>query len=100
MNGVVITTLLCLLLASAPSLAEETNYCHDAAVEAQWTELIEKSPADMDLQALHALRLGLCMKVDRGDLSVEQATKVFERARSRLLEIRRHGKRNMRDDLL
>lgn len=29
---------------------------------------------DMDLHTLHALRVGLCAKVSRGDLTVEEAT--------------------------
>ena len=35
--------------------------------------------------ALHALRSGLCFKVDRGDLTVSQATQIFENMRSALI---------------
>ena len=75
--------LACAWVASAAD--RETNYCDDPAAEGQWQELLAKNPTDYDLQALHALRIGLCEKVERGDLTVPQATQVFERARAALV---------------
>jgi hypothetical protein len=66
--------------------AEETNYCRDEAAEAQWLILLAENPNDLNLQALHAIRTGLCIKVDRGMLSLEDATKIFESGRSALIE--------------
>jgi len=40
----------------------------------------------LDLHYLHALRIGLCAKVERGELTVEQATDIFERARDVIIE--------------
>lgn len=37
---------------------------------------------------LHALRLGLCLKVERGDLTVDNATEIFEKARETLIQKR------------
>ena len=77
-----------LLLACAwftDAADRETNYCNDPAAEVQWQELLAKNPTDFDLQALHALRIGLCQKVEHGDLTVPQATQVFERARAALV---------------
>lgn len=70
---------------SAGAAGTETNYCEDPAAGIQWQDLVDKHPADYDLQALHALRIGLCEKVERGDLTVPQATQVFERARTALV---------------
>ncbi len=39
----------------------------------------------MQIHALHALRLGLCFKVDRGGLTVKQATDIFESMRRALI---------------
>ena len=39
----------------------------------------------MDIQT-HALRLGLCAKVERGDITAQQATDIFEKARDNVLE--------------
>ena len=57
------------------------TYCHDPAAWAQWTRMVYKYPNDMTVQSLHALWLGLCMKVDLGQISVENAIVLFERAR-------------------
>lgn len=81
--------LVALILFSFPCFATETqNYCHDPASEAHWQALLAKNPKDYDLQAFHALRMGLCIKVDRGVLSVEEATAIFERAREALIRKR------------
>ena len=40
----------------------------------------------MQLHTIHALRFGLCFKVHRGDLTLRQATDIFEGARSSLIE--------------
>ncbi|MFV1975154.1 MAG: hypothetical protein ACC651_05360 [Candidatus Scalindua sp.] len=39
---------------------------------------------NQSIQALHALRIGLCFTVDRGELTVSQATEIFENLRSAL----------------
>jgi hypothetical protein len=57
-------------------------------VEAQWQELLARTPRDYGLQTLHALRVGLCFKVDRGVLTVKEATKIFEQARRALVRDR------------
>ena len=62
------------------------NYCHDQQSWDEWEALVQKYPNDMDVHTLHALRLGLCVKVERGDLTVEEATGIFERARERILQ--------------
>jgi uncharacterized protein (UPF0548 family) len=47
--------------------------------------MLAKNPKDYDLQALHALRIGICIKVDQGVLSLGEGTEIFERARSALI---------------
>ncbi len=75
-------------LWAADTEDKEVNHCHDPQAWAQWNETVAKSPDDMELQFLHALWLGLCLKVERQELSVPQATEIFERARSQLVEHR------------
>jgi hypothetical protein len=79
----VLVFVLCLSVRSAEAT---DNYCQDQESWDEWEALVQKYPGDMDLHALHALRIGLCAKVTRGDLSVEEATDIFERARERILE--------------
>ena len=45
--------------------AKENNYCETPYTNLQWETLIQEFPEDMQIQALHALKLGLCLKVDR-----------------------------------
>ena len=77
--------ILTLLFANLPATAAE-DYCSDPESWEEWEELIEKYPNDSDIQALHGLRIGLCLKVERGDLTVEQGTDIFEKARKAILE--------------
>ena len=68
------------------SVAVAENHCNDQESWREWEALVQNYPDDMDLHTLHALRIGLCAKMSRGDLSVDEATEIFERARDRILE--------------
>ena len=52
------------------SLVYAENYCNDEKSWKEWDALVEKTPNDMEVQALHALRIGLCVKVDRGEITL------------------------------
>ena len=65
--------------------ASEENYCTDKESWQEWDELIAKNPNNQDIHILHALRIGLCAKVERGDLTIEEATEIFENARDVLI---------------
>jgi len=80
--------ILSTLLFSYSLNAEEKNYCNDPDANMQWEALIQEHPDDMQIHALHALRLGLCFKVDKGDLTVSQATEIFENMRSSLIDVK------------
>jgi hypothetical protein len=77
--------VLILLLAIQFAVAAE-NYCKDPKSWKEWEALVRKYPNDLDLHYLHGLRIGLCVKVERGELTIEQATDIFERARSAIIE--------------
>ena len=81
----IISLVLILFLASQFAVAKE-NYCTDPESWKEWEALVRKYPNDLDLHYLHALRIGLCVKVERGELTVEQATHIFERARDAIIE--------------
>jgi hypothetical protein len=92
---VIISTIITLLLSHSTN-AEEKNYCEDSGTNMQWEALIQKHPDDMQIHAIHALRLGLCFKVDWGDLTLSQATEIFENMRSALINAKA---RDMEDEL-
>ena len=59
--------------------ADEVNYCHDKESWKEWGELIKKHPHDMDIQMLHAVRIGFCKKIEDGSITFEAANKAFNR---------------------
>jgi hypothetical protein len=77
--------------------AEGENYCRDKESWKEWDALVEKNPNDMEVQALHALRIGLCAKVDRGGITLEQATRIFESIREGLVEKRKADHKREKD---
>jgi hypothetical protein len=85
MRKLIITIIVLLIPLAAQA---EKNYCHDPESNAEWEELINKHPNDMGIQALHALRIGLCQKVDEEVLTIPEATKIFEDMRKALIERR------------
>ncbi len=65
---------------------EERNYCDDPEANTEWELLVSKHPADLQIHSLHAIRIGLCYKVSRGDIDLEQATEIFENMRLALIK--------------
>jgi hypothetical protein len=73
------------LLSIGTFASAEDNYCIDKKSWQEWDNPSEKYPSDIDIQTLHALRLGLCAKVEREDIKVQQATDIFENARDNVV---------------
>ena len=62
-----IILVLALTFSFSPGLTEEpTNYCLDKESWKEWDALVKKHPNDEEVQTLHALRLGLCVKIEQG----------------------------------
>ena len=83
-----VATWVLVLLFSFPALAseEEKTHCDDPAVWIDWHEKSLKQSSNLDFQTLHALWMGLCMKVKSGGLTEDEADSIFESARETLLE--------------
>ncbi len=90
--GVALILVLCGL-----GYAESENYCHDKKSWQEWDAIVEKNPNDMEVQALHALRIGLCAKVDRGGITLDQATEIFESAREAIIQKRKEDQKREQD---
>jgi hypothetical protein len=91
---VILVLLGCTLqTAYAGDSSEPTNYCHSPVSWTEWKELLAKHPHDRGLQTLHALRLGICLKVDRGEITLDEGTAIFEEARTALLAQKQEAKR-------
>jgi len=64
--------LLSFIILSTPAFAEDTNYCNDKESWKEWNELAKKYPKDIPLQIMHALRIGLCNKIEQGTITYEE----------------------------
>ena len=96
-RSIVLYLLFLIFVVQSVSFAESENYCHDKESWKEWDTLVEKNPNDMEVQALHALRIGLCVKVDKGQITLEQATQIFESAREAIIEKRKMDEKREKD---
>jgi hypothetical protein len=77
-----------LYLAVPAWAADATNNCHEQKAWEDWQARVSKHPEDNELHTLHALWLGFCMKVERGDLAFDEASALFEQTRRTLIQRR------------
>jgi hypothetical protein len=73
----IIIVLIFILGMLTPLSAQDENYCHDKNTWKEWDILVQKYPHDMDVQMLHAVRLGFCKKIKDGTITFEVAKKAF-----------------------
>ena len=95
MNKIIII-ILTLLLCSFPLYAE-TNFCYDSESWEQWNKITKKNPNDIPLQILHALRIGLCVKVEQNSITFEEATDLFNDMYYNLLDQKGEEERTKKD---
>ncbi len=50
-------------------------------------------PDDQEVQVLHTLWMGLCFKVETGDIPLDEAISIFENARHTLIQQRQEEDR-------
>ena len=76
-----------LVLSYSHGFTEEPmNYCLEKESWNEWDELVQKYPNDEDVQILHALRIGLCTKIERGSITFDQANAIFNRTHKMVIE--------------
>lgn len=78
--------------------AEEDNHCHDKETNLRWELLAKNNPDDDGMISLHALRIGLCIKIEMGDITVDKASKILESARQELIKKHNKLKHNLEKD--
>ena len=86
---------LFLLCCSCPAVAQEqeSNNCQDPAAWTDWQERVSQHPEDQELHLLHDLWMGLCIKVEKGEVPLADAISLFEQARHTLIQQRQTEKR-------
>jgi hypothetical protein len=93
LRWLVILLLLGFAAAAESDDSEPPNYCQSPESWAEWQELIARHPHDRGMQTLHALRLGICLKVERGEISLDEGTAIFEDVRAAIIAQRQEAQR-------
>ena len=78
--------LLMPLSAVASTDEYDSSYCKDPEETKKWTSILEKNPNSDAVAALHALWIGLCVKVETQSLTTARANQIFEDFRWGLIE--------------
>jgi len=65
---------MCILLPL--TVIAQENYCFDPKTWEDWNKIVKKYPDDIELQISHALRIGMCIKVEEGSISFEDAVEL------------------------
>ena len=87
MKVLIISLALAAFLAAASSAGEyDASYCHDPVELLKWEQMLNNDPDSEHLAAIHALWIGLCVKVEAKQLTTNQANKLFDLFRDALVE--------------
>ncbi len=91
-NLACIAVLTAFAAGAAPDSDQQINHCHDSQANSEWARLAHENHQSDIWQRLFALRVGLCVMVERDELSVDRATHIFEAERTRgIAELKKHG---------
>jgi hypothetical protein len=83
MKPALFSTLLFLTIAVNAEESGKVDYCHDAKVNQDWIKMIAEYPKDPVTLKLAGLREGLCLMIDRGQITHEQGTDIWEDERNK-----------------
>ena len=76
MKKIIILSIL-LLLLSFPVFADESTFCNDPGTWDHFNAMVKENPNDVPLQILHALKIGLCAKIEQNSISTPEAINLF-----------------------
>ncbi len=84
----ILPALLLVIFSISSTVAGDynTDYCHDPVELQKWEQMLSNDPGSEPLAAIHALWIGLCVKVEKRHLTTTQANRIFERFREALIE--------------
>ena len=63
----------------------DTKWCHEPSEHMKWELMVQENPDHDGIQALHALWLGLCVKVDAKQITTSKANEIFNSSRGAFL---------------
>jgi len=56
---------------------EAKKFCNDPKTWEHFSSIIEAKPDDIPLQILHALKIGLCVKIQDNSITTNEAIQLF-----------------------
>ena len=78
MKMMILVFVLVWPICVAASDEYDNKYCKDPVELQKWATMQEKNPDDDAVAALHALWIGLCVKVEAHNITTQRANKIFE----------------------
>lgn len=66
-----------LLFSSFPLYAGGSTFCKNPDTWEYFKSMTKKYPDNVPLQILHALKIGLCIKLEQNSITEKEATKLF-----------------------
>ena len=72
-----ILILILLFTTSISFSAEYVSFCYDKESWKDWDKLVQNNLHNMDIQRLHAIRIGFCKKIEDGTITFEVARDAF-----------------------
>ena len=82
----IISLLIVIVIGCAQAKIQPENYCDDKTAWNEWDELLKVHPNNKEMQMLHALRIGLCMKIEQGSITIQEAINLFNHAHQIVVE--------------
>lgn len=76
MKKLIIITII-LLFSSFSLYAEDSSFCNNPDTWEYFESMTKKYPDDVPLQILHALKIGLCIKLEQNSITETEAIKLF-----------------------
>ena len=74
-NAFLIIALL--LFLACPAYPDDSKFCNDPPHWEHFNSMVENDPDNIPLQILHALKIGLCIKIDQNSISTQEAIGLF-----------------------
>ena len=83
-----IILIVCLFLPTIVLAVDkyDSKYCKDPAELQKWANMLEKNPDSDAIATIHALWIGLCLKVEAHNITTVRANKIFEDFRWVIIE--------------
>jgi hypothetical protein len=76
MKKLIIISIL-LLFSCHPLYADDSTFCDDPQKWEYFESMSKKYPDDIPVQILHALKIGLCVKIGQNSISTTEAIDLF-----------------------